>query len=82
MERNIMVGDYGGSVLVLNDTLHEKNGDYIEVARIEKETGAIKWSIQKGLDTENANLSDHENFKGTVREVVERWSEIEKKAFM
>lgn len=74
MQRNLMVGDYGGSVLVVSDTLH----DYREVARIEKETGAIKWNIQKGLDTENANLSDHENFKGTVREVVERWSEIEK----
>lgn len=72
-KRNLMVSDRGG-ILVVSDTLHEKYGDYEEVAKIEKNTGEIDWKIKRGLDVVNENLSNHEKFVGTVREVVERFS--------
>ena len=80
-KRNLMVADMGGSVVLVCDTLHEKYGDYVEVARIEKKTGEITWNIKQGLDEPNENKSGHKNFVGTVREVVERWSEIEKSKY-
>lgn len=78
VKRNVMIGDLGGSVLMVSDTLHERNGDYVEVARIFKGTGEINWTLKSGLDVQNENLNNHPNFVGTVREVVERFSDLEK----
>ena len=80
-KRNLMVSDRGGSVLVVSDTLHEKNGDYVEVARIEKKTGKIDWNIKDGLNEENMNRDNHEFFKGTIREVVQRISEVKRTTY-
>lgn len=77
-KRNLMVSDMGGSVVIVSDTLHYKNGDYVEVARIEKKTGEIKWTLKRGLDVVNENVDGHKNGEGTVREVVERFSEIKR----
>ncbi|MGX7410879.1 hypothetical protein ACWOE8_21845 [Enterococcus avium] len=76
-KRNLMVSDLGGSVVVVSDTLHEKDGDYVKIATIKKGSGDISWSIDKGLDAINENSNNHPNFEGTVQDVVERWAVIE-----
>lgn len=77
VKRNLMVSDLGGSVVVVSDTLHEKDGDYVKFATIKKGSGDISWSINKGLDVINENSNNHPNFEGTVQDVVERWAVIE-----
>lgn len=71
VKRNVLIADFGGSVVIICDTLHEENGDYKELARVQKWNGQVQWFINNPY-VQNENLDNHAALNGTIKEIVDR----------
>ena len=75
VKRNVLIEDFGGSVVIISDTLQmENNGDYKELARIQKWNGEILWFVNYP-HIPNENENEDPALNGTIKEIVDRAAE-------